>query len=77
MSMFRRRAFLYWYTGEGMEEMEFSEAEQNLKDLIDEYQQAVSLPIVLCIKSLRSKKSNSFQDATGGVLDSADSDSDE
>ncbi|ETO28558.1 Tubulin beta chain [Reticulomyxa filosa] len=26
-SMFRRKAFLHWYTGEGMDEMEFTEAE--------------------------------------------------
>ena len=38
-AMFRRKAFLHWYTGEGMDEMEFSEAESNMKDLIDEYEQ--------------------------------------
>ncbi|KAG5448868.1 Tubulin beta chain [Clonorchis sinensis] len=38
-AMFRRRAFLHWYTGEGMDEMEFSEAESNMDDLISEYQQ--------------------------------------
>lgn len=38
-AMFRRKAFLHWYTGEGMEEMEFSEAESNVLDLISEYQQ--------------------------------------
>ena len=37
--MFRRKAFLHWYTGEGMDEMEFTEAESNLADLISEYQQ--------------------------------------
>lgn len=51
--MFRRKAFLHWYIGmwallvvirclllaEGMEEMEFTEAESNLNDLIQEYQQ--------------------------------------
>jgi tubulin beta len=37
--MFHRKAFLHWYTAEGMEEMEFIEAEENLKDLITEYQQ--------------------------------------
>ena len=37
--MFRRKAFLHWYTGEGMDEMEFTEAESNLTDLIAEYQQ--------------------------------------
>ncbi|PWN35180.1 putative tubulin beta chain [Meira miltonrushii] len=37
--MFRRKAFLHWYTGEGMDEMEFTEAESNLQDLLAEYQQ--------------------------------------
>ena len=38
-AMFRRKAFLHWYTGEGMDEMEFTEAESNMMDLISEYQQ--------------------------------------
>merc|ERR1712001_480563 len=38
-AMFRRKAFLHWYTGEGMDEMEFTEAESNLNDLVSEYQQ--------------------------------------
>ncbi|KII89672.1 hypothetical protein PLICRDRAFT_39808 [Plicaturopsis crispa FD-325 SS-3] len=38
-AMFKRKAFLHWYTGEGMDEMEFSEAESNTQDLIAEYQQ--------------------------------------
>ncbi|EIM90961.1 beta-tubulin 2 [Stereum hirsutum FP-91666 SS1] len=37
--MYKRRAFLHWYTGEGMDTMEFSEAESNTQDLIAEYQQ--------------------------------------
>ncbi|KJA20575.1 hypothetical protein HYPSUDRAFT_43088 [Hypholoma sublateritium FD-334 SS-4] len=37
--MFKRKAFLHWYTGEGMDIMEFSEAENNTRDLIAEYQQ--------------------------------------
>ncbi|KAG0701224.1 beta-tubulin 2 [Suillus ampliporus] len=37
--MFKRRAFLHWYTGEGMDIMEFTEAESNTQDLISEYQQ--------------------------------------
>jgi len=37
--MFRRKAYLHWYTGEGMDEMEFTEAESNLSDLVSEYQQ--------------------------------------
>lgn len=38
-AMFRRKAFVHWYTSEGMEEMEFTEAESNMNDLISEYQQ--------------------------------------
>jgi tubulin beta len=38
-AMFRRKAFLHWYTGEGMDEMEFTEAESNMMDLISEYEQ--------------------------------------
>jgi len=30
---------LHWYTGEGMDEMEFTEAESNMNDLVSEYQQ--------------------------------------
>ena len=36
---FRRKAFLHWYTQEGMDEMEFIEAASNMNDLISEYQQ--------------------------------------
>ena len=39
-ALFRRKAFLHQYTAEGMEEMEFSEAEANLGDVISEYQSA-------------------------------------
>ena len=37
--MFARKAYMHWYTGEGMDEMEFSEADANMQDLIGEYQQ--------------------------------------
>ena len=37
--LFSRKAFLHWYTGEGMDEMEFIEAESNMNDLVSEYQQ--------------------------------------
>lgn len=37
-AMYRRKAFLHWYLGEGMDEMEFSEAESNMLDLVSEYQ---------------------------------------
>merc|ERR1712149_14790 len=38
-AMFRRKAFLHWYTGDGMDGMEFTEAESNMNDLVSEYQQ--------------------------------------
>jgi len=36
--MFSKKAFLSWYIGEGMDEMEFLEAKENALDLISEYQ---------------------------------------
>ncbi|KAK0768978.1 Tubulin beta chain (Beta tubulin) [Friedmanniomyces endolithicus] len=38
-AMFRRKAFLHWCTGEAMDEMDFTEAESNMNDLVSEYQQ--------------------------------------
>nr|XP_008981173.3 tubulin beta-8 chain-like [Callithrix jacchus] len=38
-AMFRHKAFLHWYMGEGMDEMEFIEAESNVNDLVSEHQQ--------------------------------------
>ena len=38
-SMLRRKAFLHLFTAEGMDLMEFTEAESNVNDLISEYQQ--------------------------------------
>lgn len=35
--MYKRKAFVHWYTEEGMDEMEFVEAEKNTNDLINEY----------------------------------------
>merc|ERR1712079_705835 len=37
-ALFKRKAFLHWYKGEGMDEMEFQEADKNVRDLITEYQ---------------------------------------
>merc|ERR1711972_170275 len=36
--MYKRKAFLHWYKNEGMDEMEFQEADKNVRDLITEYQ---------------------------------------
>ena len=38
-AMVRRKAFLHWYTSEGMDEMKFTEAESNMDDRVSEYQQ--------------------------------------
>ncbi|KAI0423996.1 tubulin beta chain [Xylaria sp. FL1042] len=38
-SMFRRKAWLYWFNNEGIFEEDFTEAESNMNDLISEYQQ--------------------------------------
>ena len=35
--MYRKRAFVHWYTEEGIDLMEFDEARSNLADLINEY----------------------------------------
>merc|ERR1712228_1168467 len=35
-AMFRRKAFLHWYTGEGMDEMEFTEAVMKLREQLSE-----------------------------------------
>jgi tubulin beta len=45
--MFKRSAYLHWYTAEGMDQMEFTEAESNLMDLVAEYQQYQDVAYVL------------------------------
>jgi len=37
-AMYKRKAYLHWYTGEGMDENEFKEAAKNMSDLVTEYQ---------------------------------------
>ncbi|XP_006839366.1 PREDICTED: tubulin beta-1 chain [Chrysochloris asiatica] len=45
-AMFRRRAFVHWYTSEGMDVSEFGEAERNVHDLVSEYQQFQDTKVV-------------------------------
>lgn len=56
-AMFRRKAFLHWYTGEGMDEMEFTEAESNMNDLVSEYQQYQVEKIRLHNRKIRARSS--------------------
>merc|ERR1711862_165009 len=55
-AMFRRKAFLHWYTGEGMDEMEFTEAESNMNDLISEYQQYQGPLLTMMTASTKRRK---------------------
>ncbi|KAL5250219.1 hypothetical protein ACHWQZ_G016074 [Mnemiopsis leidyi] len=36
--MYKKRAFAHWYHGEGMDDMEFAEAETNIEDMMTEYE---------------------------------------
>ena len=45
-AMFRRKAFLHWYTGEGMYEMEFTEAESNMNGEQAQVCSSSSYPII-------------------------------
>lgn len=38
--MFSKKAFLHWYTGEGLDEMHFIEARENLAALEMDYKEA-------------------------------------
>jgi tubulin beta len=39
LARLRRKVFLHFYTAEGIDEMEFTEAQSNMHDLVAEYQQ--------------------------------------
>lgn len=42
--MLKKKAYLHWYTAEGMDESEFSECQNELYDLISEYQRYQEAP---------------------------------
>lgn len=62
--MFRRKAFLHWYTGEGMDEMEFTEAESNMNDLVSEYQVRKYAIILVCLFNICPFFLQQYQEAT-------------
>lgn len=37
-TLFRKKAFVHWYTENGLDEEAFFEAQSNMKDLINEYE---------------------------------------
>lgn len=53
-AMFQRKAFLHWYTGEGMEEDEFSKAEGKI--LSDLLHLTFCCAILLCFQGTRTEK---------------------
>ena len=63
-AMFRRKAFLHWYTGEGMDEMEFTEAESNMNDLVSEYQQYQVSSVLFFFLNNSLKKKTYFHSET-------------
>ena len=51
-AMFRRKAFLHWYTGEGMDEMEFTEAESNMNGNISRHKKMINVTSFILLNEL-------------------------
>jgi tubulin beta len=64
--MYKRKAFLHWYKGEGMDEMEFQEADKNMRDLVTEYQDKANAVVEL------DKEEAGDEDAAGDEEAEAD-----
>jgi len=58
--MYKRKAFLHWYKGEGMDEMEFEESDKNVRDLVTEYQDKQD--VVVDMENPAEEQENADQD---------------
>ena len=55
----RTKAFVHWYTAEGMDEMEFDEAIANVGVLCDEYQQCLDIALDSSVDDERETRGGS------------------
>merc|ERR1719412_1860107 len=77
--MYKRKAFLHWYKGEGMDEMEFQEADKNVRDLITEYQDKQDAVVDLDDDNDEdgSEEEDEYQDEQDAVVDLDDDNDDD
>lgn len=61
--MYRRRAFLHWFTEEGMDEMQFKQAESCMLDVISTYQQCQDLKVDTSLDNLEITDLEEFEDS--------------
>lgn len=66
-SMYRKRAFIHWYTGEGMDEEEFCCAENNVQSLIDQYNDCCFHDPDCCDDICDESESDDNADTTSGT----------
>lgn len=66
-SMYRKRAFIHWYTGEGMDEEEFCCAENNVQSLIDQYNDCCFHDPDCCDDVCDESESDDNADTTSGT----------
>jgi tubulin beta len=72
--MYKRKAFLHWYKGEGMDEMEFQESDKNLRDLVTEYQDKQDAQVDLENPQGQADDAQDDEDQAGDAQEPADED---
>merc|ERR1711923_226552 len=75
--MYKRKAFLHWYKGEGMDEMEFQEADKNVRDLITEYQDKQDAVVDLEGSEEEEEEDDDEEEEEDGDGDEEDDDADD